>query len=91
MLSLLKKLFGSKPAEQPAKVPYKVEVAPVVDLAKVEVVTAAPTPAPVAKSQPKKKPAGQKPAGPKPAQKQTAPKQGAAKKGGRRPKSKPQV
>ena len=89
MLSLLKKLFGSKPAEQPVEVPYKFETTPVVELAKVEVVTAAP--APVAKPQPTKKPAGQKPAGSKPVQKQPAPKQGAPKKGGRKPVSKPQV
>ena len=29
MLGLIKKLFGAKPAEQTAEVPYKVEAAPI--------------------------------------------------------------
>ena len=92
MLSLLKKLFGVKPAEQSVEVPYKVEAAPEV---KIEVAPAVVETPPVVAAkpqpQPKKKPAGRKPTGPKPVQKQPAPKQGAPKKGGRKPRSKPQV
>ena len=79
MFSLLKKIFGSKPAEatQPEAAPYKVEVAP------------APTPVAekaaeaVVKSvaKPAKKTAPKKPAGTKPA----------VKKGPRKPKSKTQA
>jgi hypothetical protein len=90
MLSLLKKLFGVKPVEQPVEVPYKVEAAPVavvVPEIKIEV----EPPAVAAKPQPKKKPTGRKPTGPKPVQKQPAPKPGAPKKSGRKPRSKPQV
>jgi hypothetical protein len=90
MLSLLKKLFGVKPAEQPVEVPYKVEVAPEVKAEAPPAVVETP-PVVAATPQPKKKPAGRKPTGPKPVQKQSAPKQGAPKKGGRKPRSKPQV
>lgn len=100
MFGFLKKLFGSKPAEQTAAAPYKVEVpvlTEVVEAPKGEaapVVTEAPKaePAPAPKKKPAgRKPAGQKPAKKQPAPKQAAPKQGGAKKGGRKPKSKPQA
>jgi hypothetical protein len=71
MISLLKKLFGSKPAEQTAEVPYKVEVAPVVEAAPaVEAVAVVEAPkaepqkkaAPVKKAAPKKQQFAKKPA-----------------------------
>ena len=37
MIGFIKKLFGGKPAEQTAEVPYKVETAPVVQAAPVNV------------------------------------------------------
>jgi hypothetical protein len=82
MFGFIKKLFGGKPVEQTAEVPYKVE-APTV----TEVVNSQPVvkeEAVAAQPAPKKKPAAKKPAGQKP-----APKQGGAKKGGRKPKAKP--
>jgi hypothetical protein len=81
MIGLLKKLFGSKPAEQTAEVPYKVEAAPVIEVA-------VPTPvveeakAPAAKVEPQKKAAPAKKAAPKKpatAKKPPAPKKPKAK------------
>jgi hypothetical protein len=79
MFSILKKIFGSKPAEaaQPEAAPYKVEVAPaptpVAEKATEAVVASIVKPA--------KKTAPKKPQGSKPA----------TKKGPRKPKSKPQA
>lgn len=47
MLGLLKKLFGSKPAEATQEAPYKVESKPVEDLADIAI---AQRPAPVAEA-----------------------------------------
>jgi len=52
MLGLLKKLFGSKPVEQTAEVPYKVE-APKVETPVVEKTTKPAPKAPVKQSQKK--------------------------------------
>ena len=80
MIGLLKKLFGAKPAEQTAEVPYKVEAAsaPVVETTPmpvgIEAVVAAPNAvvsaavveqAPAKKPAPKKPQAVKKPAAPK--------------------------
>jgi hypothetical protein len=79
MFSILKKIFGSKPAEvtQPEDAPYKVEAAPaptpVSEKATEAVVASIATPA--------KKTAPKKPQGSKPA----------TKKSPRKPKSKPQA
>jgi hypothetical protein len=77
MIGLLKKLFGAKPAEQTAEVPYKVEVAepaPVVtsvaEQATQAVVESVAKPAP--KRAPAKKTTGSKPKAPR---KPRAPKQ----------------
>lgn len=91
MFGFLKKLFGSKPAEETAVAPYKIET-PVVKTEAVKEVEA--TPATVKLRQPgtpkqgQKKPAqGKKPAGQK---KPAQPKQGAGNKPkGRKPKAKP--
>ena len=77
MLSLLKKIFGSKPADTANEVPYKVEVpaTPVAEKATEAVVESIATP--VKKAAPKKP---------------VAPKKPAAKKGPRKPKqSKPKA
>ena len=65
MFGLLKKIFGSKPAEAVAEVPYKVEAAPVVDTADIAlaqmpagasaVVEAPKAEVPAKKAEPKKK------------------------------------
>ena len=77
MLGLIKKLFGAKPAEQTAEVPYKVEAAPVIELVpapapSVEAVVVVPeavVPAAVVeqapKTEPQKKAAPAKKAAPK--------------------------
>jgi hypothetical protein len=82
MIGLLKKLFGSKPAETTAEVPYKVEAAPVIELV--------PSPAPaieaVVKQQPAKKPAPKKQ---QPAKKPAAPKTAAPKTAAPKPKAPP--
>jgi hypothetical protein len=99
MLSLLKKLFGVKPVEQPVEVAYKVEAANQVSY-KEEPEAPVTTPIPlvaevapvVVKQQPKKRPARRKSAGSKtaqqPAQKQSASKQNVAKQAApKKPKS----
>ena len=97
MISLLKKLFGAKPAETTAEVPYKVETAPIVDTADIAiaqlpnpsavvVVPEAVAPAAVVEQAPAKKPAPKKPqAVKKPAAPKTPPKPKAPAK----PKAKP--
>jgi hypothetical protein len=98
MLSLLKKLFGVKPVEQPVEVAYKVEAANRVSYKEPEAPATTPIPlvaevAPVVvKQQPKKRPARRKSAGSKtaqqPAQKQSASKQNVAKQAApKKPKS----
>jgi len=79
MLGLIKKLFGAKPAEQTAEVPYKVEAAPVIELvpspAPVVVAEAAVVEqAPAKKPAPKKQQFAKKPAAPKTAKPKTPPK-----------------
>ena len=88
MLGLIKKLFGAKPAEQTAEVPYKVEAAPVIELVPspaptVEAVVVVPEAvipaavveqAPVKKPAPKKQQTAKKPAAPKTAKPKTPPK-----------------
>lgn len=77
MIGLLKKLFGAKPAEQTAEVPYKVEAAPVVEsvpasaVEAVVVVPEAVAPATVVEQAPAEKPAPKKQ---QPAKKPAAPK-----------------
>ncbi len=101
MIGLLKKLFGGKPAEQTAEVPYKVEAAsaPVVETTPmpvgIEAVVAAPTvvvaEAVVEQTPPAKTRAARGPAAPK---KQAAPKKEAAPTKStvvRKPKAKPAV
>jgi hypothetical protein len=96
MLSLLKKLFGVNPVEQPVEVAYKVEAANQVSYKEPEAPATTPIPlvaevAPV-KQQSKKRPARRKPAGSKsskqPAQKPAASKQNVAKQAApKKPKS----
>ena len=89
MIGFLKKLFGAKPAEQTAEVPYKVEVAPAPAVeAAVETVVVVPeavVPAAVVKQAPAKKPAPKKQQF---AKKPAAPKT-AKPKAPRKPKAKP--
>ena len=101
MIGLLKKLFGAKPAEQTAEVPYKVEAAPatVVETAPmpigIEAVVATPNavvPAAVVEQAPAKKPPAKRgpaklkePAAPK----ATAPKAAPKPKAPVKPKTKP--
>lgn len=96
MIGLLKKLFGAKPAEQTAEVPYKVEAAPatVVETAPmpigIEAVVATPNavvPAAVVEQAPAKKaPAKRGPAKPK---EPAAPKAPPKPKAPAKPKTKP--
>ena len=101
MIGLLKKLFGGKPAEQTAEAPYKVETAPVVEVAPAPAVEAvivvpeavvpaavveqAPAKQPAKKPAPKKQQFAKKPAAPKTATPNAAPKTKAPSK----PKAKP--
>ena len=95
MIGLLKKLFGAKPAEQTAEVPYKVEAAPVIELVPspspapaveaVVVVAEAVVPAAVVEQAPVKKPAPKKQ---QPVKKLAAPKT-AKPKTPPKPKAKP--
>jgi len=87
MIGLLKKLFGGKPAEQAAEVPYKVETVPVVEAspapavdAVVVVPEAVVAQAPAKKPAPKKQQFAKKPAAPKTA-KPKAPSKPKAKPG----------
>jgi hypothetical protein len=97
MLSFIKKIFGSKPAETVAEVPYKVEA--VIDTADIAIAQL-PTPvaeqaveavvksvAPVKKPAPKKQQFAKKPAAPKTAQPKTQTKPKTPPK----PKTKPAV
>lgn len=82
MLSLLKKLFGSKPAETTAEAPYKVE-APVKDLADIALAqqaTQAVVESIAPAAEPKKKPA------PKKAPAKATAKKAPAKKAPKQPK-----
>lgn len=79
MFGFIKKIFGGKPAETVAEVPYKVE-APVAPVVEAPVVEAPKAETPVAKPAPKKKAAPKQKAAPK------AP----VKKGPRKPKAKAQ-
>ena len=72
MIGLLKKLFGAKPAEQTAEVPYKVEAVVVVPDAVVP--TAVVEKAPAKKPAPKKQQFAKKPAAPKTAKPKAPPK-----------------
>ena len=82
MIGLLKKLFGAKPAEQTAEVPYKVEAAPastpaveaVVVVPDAVVPTAVVEKAPAKKPAPKKQQFAKKPAAPKTAKPKAPPK-----------------
>ena len=98
MIGLLKKLFGAKPAEHTAEVPYKVETAPapaVESAPAVEVVVVVPeavVPAAVVEQAPAKKdPAKRGPAKPKAptAPKAAAPKAPPKPKAPVKPKTKP--
>ena len=91
MIGLLKKLFGAKPAEQTAEVPYKVEAAPetVVETAPmpigIEAVVATPNTVVLA-AVVEQAPAKQAPAKQAPA-KQAPAKQAPAKRGPAKPKA----
>ena len=91
MIGLLKKLFGAKPAETTAEVPYKVEAAPAPAVEAVVVVAEAVAPAAVVEQAPAKKPAPKKPqAVKKPAAPKTAtPKAPPKPKAPAKPKAKP--
>jgi len=95
MLSFIKKMFGSKPVETVAEVPYKVEtpaaVEPVVNavtpVAEQAVEAVVKSIAPVKKPAPKKQQFAKKPAAPKTAQPKTQTKPKTPPK----PKAKPAV
>ena len=82
MIGLLKKLFGAKPVETTAEVPYKVEAAPAPVIQDTADIAIAQLPDPTPKVEPVKKAAPAKKAAPKkaaPAKKPTAPKKPKAK------------
>lgn len=77
MLGLLKKMFGIKPAETTAEVPYKIEAAPAPVIQDYADIAIAQLPDPTPKVEPVKKAAPAKKTTPKkatPVKKATAPK-----------------
>ena len=97
MIGLLKKLFGAKPAEATAEVPYKVEVPtavgePPATVVAVEGAGAVEVAATAKKPAPKKQQFAKKPAAPKTATPKAAPKpKTTTPKAPAKPKAKPAV